>query len=79
MVFKPIRGSVQVPPARDESDDLPGTTGAGDTDETILKISQPEVTIHLSDWIVLGFNSMSTLVGHSVLSPREREKKDERQ
>ena len=25
--------------------------------------------------IVLGFNDMSTLVGHFVLSPREREKK----
>ena len=28
--------------------------------------------------IVLGFNDMSTLVGHSVLSPREREKRDSR-
>ena len=26
--------------------------------------------------IVLGFNDMSTLVGHFVLSPREREEKD---
>ena len=33
----------------------------------------------LSDWlIVLGFNKMSTLVGHFVLSPREREKRDRR-
>ena len=28
--------------------------------------------------IVLGFNDMSTLVGHFVLSPREREKRDRR-
>ena len=28
--------------------------------------------------IVLGFNVMSTLVGHFVLSPREREKRDRR-
>ena len=27
--------------------------------------------------IVLGFNDMSTLVGHFVSSPREREKKEE--
>ena len=29
--------------------------------------------------IVLGFNDMSTLVGHIVLSPREREKRDRRE
>ena len=28
--------------------------------------------------IVLGFNNTSTLVGHYVLSPREREKRDRR-
>ena len=28
--------------------------------------------------VVLGFNDMSTLVGHFVLSPREREKRDRR-
>ena len=28
--------------------------------------------------IVLGFNDMSTLVGHFVLSPRESEKRDRR-
>ena len=28
--------------------------------------------------IVLGFKDMSTLVGHFVLSPREREKRDRR-
>ena len=28
--------------------------------------------------IELGFNNMSTLVGHFVLSPREREKRDSR-
>ena len=28
--------------------------------------------------IVLGFNDMSTLVGHFVSSPREREKRDKR-
>ena len=27
---------------------------------------------------MLGFNEMSTLVGHLVLSPREREKRDSR-
>ena len=30
------------------------------------------------DLIVLGFNDMSTLVGHFVSSPREREKSDRR-
>ena len=30
------------------------------------------------DLIVLGFNDMSTIVGHSVSSPREREKRDRR-
>ena len=29
-------------------------------------------------FIVLGFNDMSTLVGHFVSSPREREKRDRR-
>ena len=29
-------------------------------------------------WIVLGFNDTSTLVGHFVSSPREREKRDRR-
>ena len=28
--------------------------------------------------IVLGFNDMSTLVGHLMLSPREKEKRDRR-
>ena len=28
--------------------------------------------------VVLGFKDMSTLVGHFVLSPREREKRDRR-
>ena len=31
------------------------------------------------DLIVLGFNGMSTLVGHTVSSPREREKRDRRE
>ena len=30
------------------------------------------------DLIVLGFNDTSALVGHFVLSPREREKRDRR-
>ena len=29
--------------------------------------------------VVLGFNNMSTLVGHFVWSPREREKRDSRE
>ena len=29
-------------------------------------------------WIVLWFNDMSTLVGHFMSSPREREKRDRR-
>ena len=39
---------------------------------------------HIGDWdsmaklIVLGFNDTSTLVGHFMLSPREREKRDRR-
>ena len=32
----------------------------------------------LNLFIVLGFNDMSTLVGHFVSSPREREKRDRR-
>ena len=33
----------------------------------------------MNDWlIVLGFNDTSTLVGHFVLSPKEREKRDRR-
>ena len=39
------------------------------------------VSYHLPgrmDLIALGFNDMSTLVGHSVSSPREREKRDKR-
>ena len=31
-----------------------------------------------SQMIVLGFNDMSTLVGHFVSSPRERKKRDRR-
>ena len=31
-----------------------------------------------ADFIVLGFNDTSTLVGHFVSSPREREKRDRR-
>ena len=35
---------------------------------------------HLVDWlIVLGFNDTSTLEGHFVSSPREREKRDRRE
>ena len=35
--------------------------------------------LYIFDWmIVLGFNDMSTLVGHFVSSPREREKRDRR-
>ena len=33
---------------------------------------------HLVDLIVLGFNNTSTRLGHFVLSPREREKRDSR-
>ena len=33
---------------------------------------------HLADLIELGFNDTSTLVGHFVSSPREREKIDRR-
>ena len=36
---------------------------------------QPQLLCNL---IVLGFNDMSTLVGHFVSSPREREKRDRR-
>ena len=32
----------------------------------------------MKDLIVLGFNDMSTIVGHLVTSPREREKRDRR-
>ena len=34
--------------------------------------------VRLYDLIVLGFNDTSTLVGHFVSSPREREKRDSR-
>ena len=36
--------------------------------------------LHTIDWlIVLGFNDTSTLEGHFVSSPREREKRDRRE
>ena len=35
-----------------------------------------DAVIKLQNLIVLGFNDMSTLVGHFVSSPREREKRD---
>ena len=34
--------------------------------------------LFLGKLIALGFNGTSTLVGHFVLSPREREKRDKR-
>ena len=34
--------------------------------------------LHIFFFIVLGFNDTSTLVGHFVSSPREREKRDRR-
>ena len=40
-----------------------------------FKISSAEIIERL---IVLGFNDTSTLVGHFVSSPREREKSDRR-
>ena len=36
------------------------------------------VFLEKNQMIVLGFNNTSTLVGHFVLSPREREKRDRR-
>ena len=33
---------------------------------------------HMMDLIVLGFNNTSTLVGHFVSSPREKDKRDRR-
>ena len=45
----------------------------------ILRINNGFYRYDNNDWlIVLGFNDMSTLVGHFVLSPREREKRDSR-
>ena len=38
----------------------------------------PQNMLLLIRLIVLGFNDMSTLVGHFVSSPREREKRDRR-
>ena len=40
----------------------------------------PHINLLNISWIliVLGFNDMSTLVGHFVSSPREREKSDRR-
>ena len=50
-----------------------------------LSILRTDSNVHLEgncttqDWLtVLGCNDTSTLVGHSVLSPREREKRDSR-
>ena len=44
-----------------------------------MKIKQ-QVTKYCGkeDLILVGFNDMSTLVGHFVSSPREREKRDKR-
>ena len=43
--------------------------------DELLRSSMPLQLLRL---IVLGFNDTSTLVGHFVLSPREREKRDRR-
>ena len=40
--------------------------------------SAKNIIILYMDLIVLGFNDTSTLVGHFVSSPREREKRDRR-
>ena len=37
-----------------------------------------DISCNLHELTVLGFNDMSTLVGHFVSSPREREKRDRR-
>ena len=41
-------------------------------------INCPGLLEHVFEFIVLGFNDMPTLVGHFVLSLREREKRDRR-
>ena len=43
-----------------------------------LRYKSPDNLLILIDLIELGFNNMSTLVGHFVSSPREREKRDRR-
>ena len=43
-----------------------------------IKYRLKEKIISIKVLIVLGFNDKSTLVGHFVLSPKEREKKDRR-
>ena len=43
-----------------------------------LKLLTSIVHIPSPELIVLGFNDMSTLEGHFVSSPREREKRDRR-
>ena len=43
-------------------------------DEKLVKFS-----LFFADLIVLGFNDTSTLEGHFVSSPREREKRDRRE
>ena len=46
---------------------------------TFTPVLLSSLSLSFIDWlIVLGFNDTSTLVGHFVSSPREREKKDRR-
>ena len=47
------------------------------TDQLILAIFHS--TVCINTLIVLGFNDTSTLEGHFVSSPREREKRDRRE
>ena len=47
-------------------------------EKEIEEIVEEMKDILLFYFIVLGFNDMSTLVGHFVSSPREREKRDRR-
>ena len=44
--------------------------------QKLLTFFSAKISIDLL--IVLGFNDMSTVVGHFVSSPREREKRDRR-
>ena len=45
---------------------------------SIITMQRITLLAHLGRLIVLGFNDTSTLVGHFVSSPREREKRDRR-
>ena len=54
-------------------------TSSAELTQTVQKVNYRFMSLENDGFlIVLGFNDTSTLVGHFVSSPREREKRDRR-